>query len=336
MKGRACIHVQRSKQDVAIGTQTRVFAVTWRLASRDEFPSIYDAGMTSPLTEWAPEQGLQLLPAVERLARAAARLILEVYASDFEVLDKADHSPVTLADERAEALITPALQRLHPAWPVVAEEAASRGQAPAAARTFWLVDPLDGTREFVARNGEFTVNIALVHDGAPVLGVVLLPVSGRQFSGVVGQGAWEQSAWTQGAWNASAREDGVGRPEAAGQEARRALRVRSVPAAGLCVAGSRSHGDEAALQAFLQGSLKGQTVASRITAGSSLKFGLLAAGEADVYARFGRTMEWDTAAGHAVLAAAGGSVCTPDGLPLRYGKPGYENPHFVARGAKQA
>jgi len=336
MKGRACIHVQRSKQDVAIGTQTRVFAVTWRLASRDEFPSIYDAGMTSPLTEWAPEQGLQLLPAVERLARAAARLILEVYASDFEVLDKADHSPVTLADERAEALITPALQRLHPAWPVVAEEAASRGQAPAAARTFWLVDPLDGTREFVARNGEFTVNIALVHDGAPVLGVVLLPVSGRQFSGVVGQGAWEQSAWTQGAWNAGAREDGVGRPEAAGQEARRALRVRSVPAAGLCVAGSRSHGDEAALQAFLQGSLKGQTVASRITAGSSLKFGLLAAGEADVYARFGRTMEWDTAAGHAVLAAAGGSVCTPDGLPLRYGKPGYENPHFVARGAKQA
>jgi 3'(2'), 5'-bisphosphate nucleotidase len=219
---------------------------------------------------------------------------------------------------------------------VVAEEAASRGQAPAAARTFWLVDPLDGTREFVARNGEFTVNIALVHDGAPVLGVVLLPVSGRQFSGVVGQGAWEQSAWTHGAWNAGAREDGVGRPEAAGQEARRALRVRSVPAAGLCVAGSRSHGDEAALQAFLQGSLKGQTVASRITAGSSLKFGLLAAGEADVYARFGRTMEWDTAAGHAVLAAAGGSVCTPDGLPLRYGKPGYENPHFVARGAKQA
>ena len=336
MKGRACVHVQHSKQDVRIGAQTHVFSVTRRLASRDEFPSIYDAGMTSPPNEWGPEQGPQLLPTIERLARAAARLILEVYASDFEVQDKVDHSPVTLADERAEALITPALQLLRPAWPVVAEEAASRGQAPAAARTFWLVDPLDGTREFVARNGEFTVNIALVHDGAPVLGVVLLPVSGRQFSGVVGQGAWEQSAWAHGAWKAGAGEDGVGRLDPAGEGARRALRVRVVPTAGLCVAGSRSHGDEAALQAYLRGPLKGKTVASRITAGSSLKFGLLAAGEADVYARFGRTMEWDTAAGHAVLAAAGGSVCTLDGLPLRYGKPGYENPHFVARGALPA
>jgi 3'(2'), 5'-bisphosphate nucleotidase len=200
-----------------------------------------------------------------------------------------------------------------PHWPVVAEEAASRGQAPAAARTFWLVDPLDGTREFVARNGEFTVNIALVHEGTPVLGVVLLPVSGRLFSGVAGQGAWEQGGGLHGA--------------------RRRLRVRAVPAEGLCVAGSRSHGDDAALQAFLQTQMKGQRVASHMAAGSSLKFGLLAAGEADVYPRFGRTMEWDTAAGHAVLAAAGGSVCTLDGEPLRYGKPGYENPHFVAWGA---
>lgn len=269
--------------------------------------------MTSPLSEWAPEQGLKRLPALEQLARAAGALILEVYASDFEVHGKADLSPVTLADERAEALITPALQALNPAWPVVAEEAASRGEAPAAARTFWLVDPLDGTREFVARNGEFTVNIALVHEGGPVLGVVLLPVSGRLFSGVVGLGAWEQGAG----------------PHAV----RRELRVRSVPAEGLCVAGSRSHGDDAALQAFLRDQMKGQCVAAHMTAGSSLKFGLLAAGEADIYPRFGRTMEWDTAAGHAVLAAAGGSVCTLDGQPLRYGKPGYENPHFVARGA---
>ncbi len=323
MEGRAGVHVEHSKQDVCIGTQAHVFAVTRRAASRDEFPSIYDVGMTDPLTKWTPEQGLLLLPAVERLARAAARLILEVYASDFDVQDKADDSPVTLADERAEALITPALQLLRPAWPVVAEEAASRGEMPAVARTFWLVDPLDGTREFVARNGEFTVNIALVHDGEPVLGVVLLPVSGRQFSGVAGRGAWEQCAW----------KPGDGWPDAAGQAARNPLRVRTVPAAGLCVAGSRSHGDEAAFQAYLQGPLLGQTIGSRVTAGSSLKFGLLAAGEADVYARFGRTMEWDTAAGHAVLAAAGGSVCTLDGLPLRYGKPGYENPHFVARGA---
>ena len=284
--------------------------------------------MPSPPSEWGPDEALELLPAIEQLARAAGEVILAVYAGDFQVQSKADRSPMTVADDRAEALITPALQALRPAWPVVAEEAASRGLAPAAARTFWLVDPLDGTREFVARNGEFTVNIALVHEGAPVLGVVLVPVSGRLFSGVVGQGAWEQGAGPQAA--------------------RRALRVRAVPPAGLCVAGSRSHGDETAMQAFLQTQTQSQMktqaqgrpglppVASRITAGSSLKFGLLAAGEADVYPRFGRTMEWDTAAGHAVLAAAGGSVCTLDGQPLRYGKPGYENPHFVARGALPA
>lgn len=269
--------------------------------------------MNSPLSEWAPEWGIEHLPAVERLARAAGEVILTVYASDFQVQGKADLSPVTLADERAEALITPALQALQPQWPVVAEEAASRGDAPAAARTFWLVDPLDGTREFVARNGEFTVNIALVHEGRPVLGVVLLPVSGRLFSAVMGKGAWEQGVDAHAA--------------------RRALQARAVPPEGLCVAGSRSHGDETALQAFLQTQAGGHRVASRITAGSSLKFGLLAAGEADIYPRFGRTMEWDTAAGDAVLTAAGGSVCTLDGEPLRYGKPGYENPHFVARGA---
>ncbi|RVU46245.1 3'(2'),5'-bisphosphate nucleotidase CysQ [Rubrivivax rivuli] len=253
----------------------------------------------------------RLLTDVEALARAAGALVLEVYASDFDVGAKADTSPVTLADERAEALITPALQALTPAWPVVAEEAAARGQAPAAARTFWLVDPLDGTREFVQRNGQFTVNIALVHEGEPVLGVVLQPVGDVLYAGIAGQGAW---------------------CEQAGQ--RRALQVQAVPAAGWRLAASRSHGDEAALQAWLQSGLApvagGLPVADRVNAGSSLKFGLLACGQADVYPRLGRTMEWDTAAGHAVLAAAGGRVCTLDGAPLRYGKPGYENPHFVA------
>ncbi len=247
-----------------------------------------------------------LLPCVEALARAAGALILEVYGTDFDVQDKADASPVTLADERAEALITPALQGLQPAWPVVAEEAASRGESPPAAECFWLVDPLDGTREFVARNGEFTVNIALVRHGLPVLGVVYLPVTDRLYAGVVGQGAWLQA-------------DGQ----------RRAIVARVQPAAGAVVVCSRSHGDAAALQAWLQG----QPVAAWVPAGSSLKFGLIAEGRADVYPRLGRTMEWDTAAGHAVLAAAGGSVCDLDGQPLRYGKPGFENPHFVARGA---
>ncbi len=253
----------------------------------------------------------RLLAAAEALAHAAGALILEVYASDFDVSAKADTSPVTLADERAEALITPALQALTPAWPVVAEEAAARGLAPAAARTFWLVDPLDGTREFVQRNGQFTVNIALVHQALPVLGVVLQPVGDVLYAGIVGQGAWCQQA---------------------GQ--RRGLQVQPVPAAGWRLAASRSHGDEDALQAWLHTGLApvagGLPVAGRVNAGSSLKFGLLACGEADVYPRLGRTMEWDTAAGHAVLAAAGGRVCTLDGAPLRYGKPGYENPHFVA------
>jgi len=246
-----------------------------------------------------------LLAPVEALARQAGAVILRVYGGDFAVQHKADKSPVTAADELAEAVIVPGLRALAPAWPVVAEEAVSRGECPGAGALFWLVDPLDGTREFVARNGEFTVNIALVADGEPVLGVVYLPVQDRLYAGLAGQGAW--------------LEDATGR---------RPIRCRVLPGEGLTVASSRAHGDDAALDAFLQG----RQVAARLAAGSSLKFGLLAEGRADAYPRFGRTMEWDTAAGHAVLAAAGGSVCDLQGRPLRYGKPGFENPHFVARG----
>jgi 3'(2'), 5'-bisphosphate nucleotidase len=257
-----------------------------------------------PVTEGAGDR-LHLLAAVERIARAAAEVILQVYGTAFSMHGKADASPVTEADERAEALITPALQALRPDWAVVAEEAVSRGDVPATGRCWWLVDPLDGTREFVSRNGEFTVNIALIGDGQPVLGVVHIPVQDRLFAGVVGQGAW-------------AVERGV----------RRAIQCRAVPAGGLTLACSRSHGDEAAMAAWL-----GDTpVAERKAVGSSLKFGLIAAGEADLYPRLGRTMEWDTAAGHAVLRAAGGEVTRLDGAPLHYGKPGFENPHFVARG----
>ena len=246
-----------------------------------------------------------LLAPVEALARQAGAVILHVYAGDFAVQHKADASPVTAADEQAEAVIVPGLRALTPGWPVVAEEAQSRGSGACGGPTFWLVDPLDGTREFVQRNGEFTVNIALVVDGEPVLGVVYLPVPDRLYAGVCGRGAWVQ--------------DSAGR---------RTIACRLPPAQGLTVASSRAHGDESALGAFLQG----QPVAQRLAAGSSLKFGLLAEGRADLYPRFGRTMEWDTAAGHAVLAAAGGSVCDLQGQPLRYGKPGFENPHFVARG----
>lgn len=257
---------------------------------------------------------LELLQAVEALARAAGRVILDIYAGDFAVEAKADASPVTAADAAAEALITPALLALRPDWPVVAEEAAALGHAPSpgqlqAARWWWLVDPLDGTREFVSRNGEFTVNIALIDGCNPVLGVVYVPVSDLLYAGLAGQGAWAERA-------------GAGRQP---------LRVRAAAAPGAVLACSRSHGDEPALQAWIAATRT--VLAERIAVGSSLKFGLIAAGRADVYPRLGRTMEWDTAAGHAVLAAAGGGVFDLQGQPLRYAKPGFENPHFVARGS---
>ena len=253
----------------------------------------------------------ELLPAVEHIARQAGALILQVYASDFAVRDKADASPVTEADERAEQCIVAALQELTPGVPIIAEEAAARGDTPEPGARFsrfsrfWLVDPLDGTREFVSRNGEFTVNIALIECGDPVLGVVFEPAADRLVAGVVGLGAW--------------RHDGQGR---------RAIACRRSAAEGVVLACSRSHGDEAAMLAWL-GSRR---VLRRIAVGSSLKFGLIAAGDADLYLRLGRTMEWDTAAGHAVLRAAGGQVLDLQGAPLRYGKPGFENPHFVAHG----
>ena len=248
----------------------------------------------------------ELLGRVRDIALRAGDAVLAVYATDFAVRGKADASPVTEADERAEALIVAALQALTPDIAIVAEEAVAAGRTPALGDRFWLVDPLDGTREFVHRNGEFTVNIALVENGAPALGVVHAPALGRLFGGAVGVGAFVEE----------------------GGE-RRAIRCRRPPREGLAVLASRSHGDAAALAAFLAG----RDVASVGYAGSSLKLCLVASGEADLYPRFGRTMEWDIAAGHAVLAAAGGSVTDLAGQPLRYGKPGLENPHFVASGA---
>ncbi len=245
------------------------------------------------------------LQEAERIARDAAKVILAVYATDFAVQGKADASPVTEADGRAEQVITPALRLLAPGVPVVAEEAVACGDVPVVGRLFWLVDPLDGTKEFISRNGEFTVNIALIEDGVPVLGVVLQPVGDVMYAGLLGVGAWCEKGGT-----------------------RRPIVCRPTPADGVVVAGSRSHGDEAAMRAWL----RGRPVAARIAAGSSLKFGLVAAGQADLYPRLGRTMEWDTAAGHAVVLAAGGVVNDLQGHALRYGKPGFENPHFVAQG----
>jgi 3'(2'), 5'-bisphosphate nucleotidase len=247
-----------------------------------------------------------LLAAVTALIREAGALVMRVYATDFQVEIKGDESPVTLADQCAEKVIFEGLKRIAPDIPVVGEEAASVGDIPDVSNRFWLVDPIDGTKEFISRNGEFTVNIALIDHGIPVLGLVLAPAIGRLFTGAVGLGAWV--------------DDGQGR---------RAIAVRPVPPEGLTVVGSRHHGDDSAVTALLAG----RRIAAHKTVGSSLKLCLVAEGAADVYPRFGRTMEWDTAAGDAVLRAAGGAVRTLDGELLAYAKPGFENPDFAASGS---
>lgn len=247
-----------------------------------------------------------LLERVIPIVRDAGRLIMEIYRTDFSVRGKDDASPVTEADEKAEALILPQLETLLENTPVVAEEAAAAGDLPSVGDRFWLLDPLDGTKEFINRNGEFTVNVALIESGKPTLGVVFAPALDRLFAGADGVGAFV-----------------VDRGD------KRSISARSTPVAGLTVVASRSHGDAAALDAFLAARKVGEVR----NAGSSLKLCLVAAGEADVYPRLGRTMEWDIAAGHAVLGAAGGKVVRLDTMELlTYGKPGFENPHFAAWG----
>lgn len=224
---------------------------------------------------------------------------------------KADGSPVTLADAKAEQIILPALAVLTPDIPVISEEAAAAGESPDFGDgPFWLVDPLDGTKEYLSRNGEFTVNIALVIDGAPVLGVVFAPALGRLYAGCGAPGPGAAVQWTA-------------------VEGTHDIAVRQPPAAGLTVVGSRSHGEADKTAAFLSRF----TVAETISCGSSLKFCQIAAGQADLYPRFGPTCLWDTAAGHAVLNAAGARVETADGQPLTYGpRPKFLNPEFIAYG----
>ena len=254
-----------------------------------------------------------LLNALAALARRAGDEVMAIYAGDFTVLKKADASPVTQADVLAEALIVQGLRTLTPHIPIVAEEAVARGDVPRVGMgvddLFWLVDALDGTREFIHRNGEFTVNIALVQGGVPVCGVVLAPALSRLYGGALRLGAFVEDGLKDG---------GV----------RHVIRCRETPLEGMTVLASRSHGDEGALRGFLAG----RRVAEVVHAGSSLKLCVIAAGLADMYPRLGRTMAWDIAAGHAVLLAAGGTVNDLTGAPLRYGHAGFENPHFVAGG----
>lgn len=252
------------------------------------------------------------LSALALLAIEAGKVVLKHYEAGAEARQKADNSPVTAADEEAEKLILSGLARIAPGVPVVAEEEVAAGRVPANLDTshFFLVDPVDGTKEFLNRNGEFTVNIAEMVIGRPARGVVYAPAKQRLFMGEAGGGAFEISG---------AMDVRNAKP----------IRARAPASDGLVAVASRSHknyGTEEYLSNF--------TVKDFVAAGSSLKFCLVAAGEADIYPRLGPTSEWDVAAGHAVLEAAGGSVKTLDGAPFMYGKveEKFLNPHFVARG----
>src|ERR1700760_3165648 len=246
-----------------------------------------------------------LISLAAALALEAGAAILKVRERGFDVMRKEDRSPVTEADHAAEAIIVAGLRKATPGIPVIAEEEVAAGRITEPAAEFWLVDPLDGTREFAAGNDEFAVNIGLVRNGAPALGVGAIPAAGELFGGIVGRGAWKR---------AGSHETPVS--------------ARMAPDEGLTVLASRYHGSSTRLDEFL----RDKRVAKVINFGSSVKFCRLAEGIADLYPRFGRTMEWDTCAPQAVLEAAGGTIRTFDGEDLRYGKPGWENSHFVCTG----
>ncbi|HEY6578414.1 MAG TPA: 3'(2'),5'-bisphosphate nucleotidase CysQ [Rhizomicrobium sp.] len=249
------------------------------------------------------------------IAWRAGEILLRHYAADdVAARRKEDLSPVTDADEEAERFILAELQKHAPIVPVIAEEEVAAGRVQEIGSHFFLVDPLDGTKEFLSRNGEFTVNIGEIVDGRPLRGVVFAPARSRLFLGEQSSGAFDILT-----------EAGI-EPDFSRL---RPIAARAAPADGLVAVASRSHRD-----AKTDEYLARYPVREFVGAGSSLKFCLVAAGEADLYPRLGRTMEWDTAAGHAVLAAAGGSVTTIDGRPFVYGKTEekFANPFFVARG----
>lgn len=250
----------------------------------------------------------QVVPLFRRLALEAGERILQVYhGPDFEVRAKDDASPVTEADEAADAVISAGLRAAFPEVPLITEEQSASHAL--SARTFFIVDPLDGTKEFVQRRGDFTVNIAYVQDGVPTLGVVYAPAKGRLFYTLPD--------------GTSVEETGPFGPEPGPMTP---LKVATPDNAALMVVASKSHRDQATDDYISRYAVKDMT-----SAGSSLKFCLVATGEADLYPRLGRTMEWDTAAGDAVLRGAGGRVVRfDDHQPLGYGKPGWDNPFFIA------
>jgi len=252
------------------------------------------------------EDLLSKVRALIPVALAAGEIELKYFRQGTDIIDKADGSPVTIADHEAEKLIAEKLSELFPHIPMVGEESVAAGIIPdISGGTFWLVDPLDGTKEFITGNGDFTVNIALLENFIPVMGIIYTPVADELFYGA-GNEAFMRLP---------------GKPE-------QKISVRDIPAEGLTVVASKRHGDPEQMEDFLRGKKVAQTIARS----SSLKFCSVAAGEADIYPRFGPTCEWDTAAGDAILRAAGGRVVTRNGHPLPYGKTEQKflNPSFIA------
>ena len=256
-----------------------------------------------------------LAEALLSVALAAARVQMAHFVAGVAATIKADNSPVTVADHDSEAIVLEGLARIAPGVAAVSEEAVAAGHTPAIGRTFFLVDPLDGTKAFVRRRPQFTINIALIEDGSPVFGLLYAPAVPDFY---VTTGA--QEAWAARLPPAS---------EVANLAACRLerLHTRTPDPNALVALVSQSHSDSTTSRL-----LDRHRIRERRALPSSLKFGLIARGEADIYPRAGRTSEWDTAAGHAVLAAAGGTVTTFAGAPLLYGKPGFRNPGFVAWG----
>lgn len=249
---------------------------------------------------------------VRRIALEAGEITLEYFDdTGYNGHDaKGDGSPVTLADQKAEEFIEQALTDITPDIPMVGEEAVSEGRIPDLSQTeyYWMVDPLDGTKEFISGSGDYTVNIALIKRDKPVLGVVYAPVPGELYAG---SGPGTAVRWLDDT------------------DKEKSIHVRNPPERGLTVVASRSHGDPEKLETFLGG----YKIDKLIKRGSSLKICAVAAGKADIYPRFGPTCEWDTAAGHAILLSAGGNIVKPDGSPFLYGKVDrkFLNSEFIAK-----
>jgi 3'(2'), 5'-bisphosphate nucleotidase len=254
------------------------------------------------------KQRVELLPAVEALARQAGAAILNLYQSGTPTIVKSDGSPVTAADHASDAILSPGLAALAPGIPVVSEEGVEAGHVPdISGGTFWLVDPLDGTKEFIGGTGEFTVLIGLIQDGKPTMGVMYAPVADEIYAAAVPGYAWRET-----------------------KSGREKIQVRTAPADGLLTVTSSYRRTNDTLERYLEGLQIGERIRRR----SAFKFGDVARGAADLYPGFGLSYEWDTAAGHALVTAAGGTVTMVDGSPLQYGKPEFRNPDILVIGGR--